>query len=345
MSDSPSADVRYDRRKLFDDVVGQRALTERLAALLASRDGQFFIFAGSAGQGKKTLARRFAKGLLAEAAVDPDTAVRWFDAGTHPDYRELLPESPGKVIPVEQVRRQVVGDIGMLPQAGRLKVYLIEADALNESGQNALLKTLEEPEAYGVFLLTVSQRERLLDTVLSRGTLLKLTAHSDAEVLEILKRRCTAEPAVLAAAARHAGGCPGVAIRLADSEWFASCGAELSELMALLQTGSRTAVLQRGMQWFEANRDQTDLLLDMLEMRCRDLMLCIGGEMTAAQLISPEDAESLRAAASAFRGDLTRMAKAAAVISEVRTARRYNGNFEIGMTHLLVRLQKELYNA
>lgn len=345
MRDIPSADFRYDRRKLFDDVVGQRALTERLTALLASRDGQFFIFAGSAGQGKKMLARRFAKGLLAENGTDPDLAARWFEAGTHPDYRELLPEPSGKVIPVEQVRRQVVGDVGMLPQAGRLKVYLIEADGLNESGQNALLKTLEEPEAYCVFLLTVSQRERLLATVLSRGTMLKFTGNSDAEVLEILKRRCTAEASVLTAAARHSGGCPGVGIRLAESEWFASCGAELSELMDLLRSGSRSAVLLHGMQWFEAHREQTDLLLDMLEMRCRDLMLCIGGETAAERLVSPEEAASLREAAAAFHGDFTPVARAAAVVNDVRGARRYNGNFEIGMTHLLVRLQKELYNA
>ena len=79
---------------------------------------------------------------------------------------------------MEDVRKEVMADVLMAPQLGSRKVYQMDADKLNEQGQNALLKTLEEPPAGVFFILTVSSTEQLLPTLLSRSALISLAAPS-----------------------------------------------------------------------------------------------------------------------------------------------------------------------
>jgi DNA polymerase-3 subunit delta' len=89
--------------------------------------------------------------------------------GVHPDYRELELQEKEKVIPVDAVRQRIGADLYHQPQLGMRKVYLVDADALNEQGQNALLKSLEEPPPYAIFLLTALSARHLLPTIVSRA--------------------------------------------------------------------------------------------------------------------------------------------------------------------------------
>ncbi|HHX37661.1 MAG TPA: hypothetical protein GX717_06750, partial [Clostridiaceae bacterium] len=261
----------------FVSVVGQHRAKSRLQSLLTSLNNHFIIFSGPIGQGKKTSARAFASAILAayhhtadelaqiqldDQSSFPTTADqrglavrRLFEARTHPDYRELLQPAPGKMIPVDSVR-EVVADVEMLPQLGRYKVYLLEGDGLNEAGQNALLKTLEEPPGYAIFLLTVSGQNRLLETVSSRGVEIHLTRNNDEEIEIILERVIAAREDVrsdipMKLLTRFADGCPGRAIELATSEWFLPVRQDLFELVQLLLSASPASVLAAGWELFE----------------------------------------------------------------------------------------------
>lgn len=99
-------------------------------------------------------------------------SCRAFDSGNHPDIITLrrAKEDYG----VEEVRSQLADDMGIRPYRFPRKVYLIpEAERLSDKCQNALLKTLEEPPAYGVILMAAPGRSSFLPTVLSRLTLLR----------------------------------------------------------------------------------------------------------------------------------------------------------------------------
>jgi DNA polymerase-3 subunit delta' len=145
---------------------------------------------GQRGMGKNLLARSLARSILCEAprgmgrACGNCSACRLMDAGTHPDYRELLPgaedsalreggeiapaRKPGVQIPVSAVRE--LADLSVMSShRGRGRVALISpAESLHSSAANALLKILEEPPPGMHFLLVSHEPQRLLPTVISR---------------------------------------------------------------------------------------------------------------------------------------------------------------------------------
>ena len=94
-------------------------------------------------------------------------SCRAFDSGNHPDI--ITVKKAKELYSIAEVRGQLIDDIGIRPYRFTRKIYILpEAEALYPASQNALLKTLEEPPAYGLILLTTSNRNALLPTVLSR---------------------------------------------------------------------------------------------------------------------------------------------------------------------------------
>ena len=99
---------------------------------------------------------------------------------------EVAPE--GSVIPVDVIREVVLPEAARSPFEGTTKVFVIEdADLMNEPAQNALLKTLEEPPADTVFILTSEHEEELLDTIRSRCRAVRLEAVPEDRLVELLQ--------------------------------------------------------------------------------------------------------------------------------------------------------------
>jgi len=145
---------------------------------------------GARGSGKTTAARAIAQALLCDAAVSdhPDAACgscpacKKFLADAHPDLLKLEVPEDKKEIPVEQVR-ELLASLCFSTSEGRGRVALIDpGDALNEQGQNALLKTLEEPGVHTWLLLPTTRPESLLATVRSRVQRLPILPLASAEV-------------------------------------------------------------------------------------------------------------------------------------------------------------------
>ena len=178
----------------FSELIGQNEAKQRLGASLLSEPGHAFLLVGPSGVGKKTLGREFAKGLLCSHPTKDGGCGKcpnctYISAGTHPDYKELLLPSGEKNIKVADVRSKILSDVGIMSQIAERKVYLIDADGLAEEGQNALLKTLEEPPKHVVFILTVSDESKLLPTILSRTVTVRLLPNKEEEVYEALRKR------------------------------------------------------------------------------------------------------------------------------------------------------------
>ena len=163
----------------FETLLGNQRLKDNLSAGVSrGRVSHFYLICGPVGSGKHTLARLIAAAALCREATKPClrcSACRKVMAGTHPDY--ITVDDPEKKTVSVELVRQARADIYVQPNEGDKKIYLFpRAQDMGIPGQNALLKVLEEPPAYGVFLLLTDNPEKILPTVRSRCTELSLQA-------------------------------------------------------------------------------------------------------------------------------------------------------------------------
>ena len=163
--------ARKYRPKLFSEVSGQDHVVKALQNSLANdKVHHAFLFAGTRGVGKTTIARLLAKALNCETGVVSEpcgqceicTAI---DEGNYLDLIEVDAASQSKV----EETRELLENTQYTPTVGRFKIYIIdEVHQLSKHSFNALLKTLEEPPPHVKFLLATTESHKLPITVLSR---------------------------------------------------------------------------------------------------------------------------------------------------------------------------------
>jgi DNA polymerase-3 subunit gamma/tau len=164
--------ARKWRPKQFEEVVGQGHVTRTLQnAIKQDKLAHAYLFTGTRGVGKTSIARLFAKAIRCEnrkADFNPCLvcpSCRDIDSGSSMDYTEIDGASNNSVDDV----RALIENVQYLPTRGTRKVYVIdEVHMLSVPAFNALLKTLEEPPAHTIFILATTDPQKLLGTVISR---------------------------------------------------------------------------------------------------------------------------------------------------------------------------------
>jgi DNA polymerase-3 subunit gamma/tau len=163
--------ARKWRPKRFDQLVGQEHVVRALSNALASgRLHHAYLFTGTRGVGKTTLARILAKCLNCIPGVTPEpcgecAACREIDSGRFVDLIEIDAASNTGI----DNMREVIDNAQYAPTAGRYKVYIIdEVHMLSKNAFNAMLKTLEEPPGHVIFILATTDPQKVPVTVLSR---------------------------------------------------------------------------------------------------------------------------------------------------------------------------------
>ena len=216
--------ARKWRPRCFADVVGQEHVIRALSNALASdRVHHAYLFAGTRGVGKTTIARILAKALNCEAGVSAEPcgecgACTAVDEGRFVDLIEVDAASRTGV----DDTRELLENVQYTPSVGRFKVYLIdEVHMLSRQSFNALLKTLEEPPPHVKFLFATTDPQKLPVTVLSRCLQFNLKRLSSAMIVSRMADICeaeglTAEIAALKRLARAASGSMRDALSLLD---------------------------------------------------------------------------------------------------------------------------------
>ncbi len=220
----------------FKDVVGHKDIIQYIQNVVTSGQvSHAYILNGERGSGKKLLANLFAMTLLCEeGGPEPCNQCRsckQADSGNHPDIIRVTHEKPGS-ISVDDIREQVNETVDIRPYEGPYKVYIIpQADLMTTQAQNALLKTLEEPPDYVVFLLLTENADTLLPTITSRCVILKLRNIKDTLIKKYLMERLEIPDYEADLCTAFAQGNLGRAIMLAQSEHFGEIREEAIRLL------------------------------------------------------------------------------------------------------------------
>ena len=316
--------ARKWRPRKFSEVKGQphavRALTN---AITAERVHHAWLFAGTRGVGKTTLARILAAALNCRKGAAPEPcgeceSCRSIEEGSFVDLMEVDAASRTKV---EQTR-ELLENVQYAPASGSYKIYLIdEAHMLSASSFNALLKTLEEPPPHVKFLLATTEPQRLPVTVLSRCLQINLRSMDSETIGDQLTAICKgeeveAEPGALARLARAANGSMRDALSLLDQAIAYGAdavretdvadmlgGADQPSILHLLNAlagGDGEALLNGARELRERLADPANILAEMAAALQRLALLQTVGE---GVLDEDDDAEMLAPLADALPAD------------------------------------------
>lgn len=326
----------------FVDIIGQKAILDSLGnTLISDRVGHAMLFSGPPGIGKKTVAEAFAGMLLCGqpfpmARCGKCTSCMLLEEGAHPDFKKLVPS--GQSIGVEEIRA-LQSDAIMKPLYSRHKVYIIcEADSMTVQAQNCLLKTLEEPPRYLVFILTAANAGALLETVRSRSVRYNFKKNTATEVAEFIKEKHPEKADEAELISALADGAIGAALELASSEEFnAMRGNVVDILQRLMERGSPEYAFE-GAKVFEANKSSADAMLDMLSLLLRDLMV-FKGTGNENMLINSDKKDIILKNAS--KCSLPQLARGVGLVGETRRNIKRNVNFQLSIEVMLMKLQEE----
>jgi DNA polymerase-3 subunit gamma/tau len=189
--------ARKWRPQRFDDVIGQRGVTQTLRnAIAAGRIAQSFVFSGPRGVGKTTTARILARGLncvngptadpcgecepCVEIAQGRDMDVIEIDAATNTQ--------------VDNVREVIISGLGVSPARNRYKIFIIdEVHRLSKQAFDALLKSVEEPPPHVVFMMATTEIDKVPPTIQSRSQVFELKLIGVRQIVEQLRTIAAAE--------------------------------------------------------------------------------------------------------------------------------------------------------
>jgi DNA polymerase-3 subunit delta' len=322
----------------FAGIVGHDRVVRALrTAVAAGRPAHAYLVTGPVGVGKGVLARAFTASLLCDAPRDGDACgacaqCTRVEAGTHPDVREVAREEERRDIRTEQAR-EVTRWLTLRPLMAARKVAVIDdAECLNEHGQNALLKTLEEPPGSSVLMLLAAHASLLLPTVRSRCQRVRLDPLPPALLDRLLADRGVAAD-VRAVVVPRAEGSPGRAVALLDDPR----GEARVRMLTVLGRLDAAAAHELSAVAQALGREDADVALETALSWYRDVLALTSGDTDAA----PRNADVLPALRTvAARMTVPAVLGALETVCDTIRAVEQNANRVLALETMLLALRR-----
>ncbi|MEE5990286.1 MAG: DNA polymerase III subunit tau [Firmicutes bacterium ADurb.Bin354] len=267
----------------FSEIVGQKDIKEELSSAIATGHvSHAYIFHGEPRSGKEFIARAFAQTLLCEKvaeaegtlpeACDECHSCAQAKSRNHPDIIYVQHNKPN-TIGVDDVREGILETVQIKPYSSQYKIYIMEeAEKMTPQAQNALLKTIEEPPAYAVFLLLTSSTEALLPTVLSRCTVLNMMPVPDEDLRRYLINEESVPENRAEICIAFARGNLGRAKAFANNEDFEKIRTNALSLMKNISRMDTSEIMNTLKEISGAGFDINDYL-DIMAVWYRDILL------------------------------------------------------------------------
>ncbi len=331
----------------FSDLTGQKSIKSRLASAVSEKRSGTFMFTGPIGSGRHAFAEEFAKALMcsdpgSDGACGKCDCCKYFGAGTTPDIMRVYKPSETKNVKVSFIKESVVPEAVLRPQFSKTKVFILDLDYLGTESQNALLKSLEEPPAHVVFILLSSNRDMVLDTVISRATEIKLEPYTNDEIIEIVKKNVPECPAqTLSIAAANSGGVPGKAIEIAKQGEDTDLKREVAEMFLDLPEATYFKILNDDAAFM------TDRKADAVAVACNILLLIddlmrLKGVPGYKNISFADHRTRLEKLAGSSKVDNVRLGKCAGAVKDFLKALDVNANFDAASCAMLLKIHEEL---
>lgn len=323
----------------YNDIKGNEIIIENLkSSVKDNRVSHSYVFDGGSGMGKTMLAKVFAKTLLCEKGgsqpCDECSSCRTFDSGTNPDVIYVTHEK--KNITVENIRRQVLEQTVIKPFRYKKKVFIIDdADTMNVQAQNAMLKTLEEPAPYAVFLLLSENLNKFLSTVISRCIVFRLRKIPDRIIKQHLIQCCNASPTDAEYCCAFADGSIGRAVEYYRSDEFTDIRNFAIDLTEKLDSADMTK-MYRLLADIEKYKDNILTLLDVMLITYRDALITAAGvENLVMQRDNPGLIKKLA------KGGKYALIKACSAVEKAKADLNGYADFQLTMENLFFELKLE----
>ena len=261
----------------FAEIIGHEQIIEHLQnAIKMDKISHAYILNGPDKSGKKMLAEAFAQTLQCEKhGIEPCMECHSCKQAVNhnqPDIIYVTHEKPN-TLSVADIRSQLVNDVDVKPYSSRYKIYIIdEAEKLTVQAQNALLKTIEEPPAYGIVIMLTTNADIFLQTILSRCVRLDFKPVADELVVKYIKDNYNVTDYETKFAAAFAQGNIGRAVTIVTSGDFAKLKDEVLHVVRYAQEMTVSEIMAEVKNI--ANYKLTiDDYLDLMAMWYRDVLV------------------------------------------------------------------------
>ncbi|TYQ16829.1 UNVERIFIED_CONTAM: DNA polymerase-3 subunit delta' [Acetivibrio alkalicellulosi] len=326
----------------FNQIIGQDEVLDRIRTIIKNKkEGHAYIFSGSKGIGKKTIAEIFASiAICSEDVVEESCGkckgCKLFNGKTNPDFYRISTKENS--ISVDDIRK-MQKDVLIKPLYSPKKVYLIEdAQKLTLQAQNCLLKTLEEPPSYALIILTTSNNDALIETIRSRSVTFLFKKNTFDEVKKFLIDNGLANEREADFIAAYSDGVIGRAKELSTSNEFKENRDKAIEILLKINE-CKTKDIFSVYDFFERNKESIDEILDIMVVFYRDLLV-VGKSGNENILINSDKKDIIVNNINNFSTE--KLFKNIKAIDELRSNIRRNVNYQLAVEVMLMKVQEEI---
>ena len=325
----------------FADIIGQDHIKKQFQGALESKKiSHAYLINGEARSGKEFIAKIFARTLLCEAGgIEPCCKCHsclQAESMNHPDIIFVTHEKPG-VIGVDDIRVGINDTVMIKPYSSEYKVYIMEeAEKMTPQAQNALLKTLEEPPEYAVFILLCNATEMILPTIMSRCVALNMKPVRDDEMRSYLMKQLGVPEYRTEICIAFARGNVGRAKALASSEDFDKIRKEALSLLKNIYDMEISEIMEALKRIKEYGFDIGDYL-DIMGVWYRDVLL-FKATHDMNHLIFKDEIQSINKVAA--RADYEGIETVTKALETAKKRIDSNVSFELAMELLLLTIKE-----